>query len=171
MSGSTDRTDKKRLTLKQRSKALYEKFRTLQGDPHYVALGMAVGVFVAVTPTIPFHTTIALAMAFALKASKPAAVIGVWFSNPLTIPPFYFGSYKLGMLILGRSDGLDPAILSLQELLKQGLDITIAMIVGGAVLGVVPAIASYYITRHFFRKLRDRRAAAKPTAAGGPDVQ
>jgi uncharacterized protein (DUF2062 family) len=146
---------------KQRLNALIIKFKSIQGDPHYVAMGMAVGVFVAATPTIPFHTTIALAMAFALKASKPAAVIGVWFSNPITIPPFYYGSYKLGMLMLGRSDGLDSTVLSLQELFKQGADITIAMIIGGAVLGIVPAIASYFVTRHFFRKLRAHRAAKK----------
>jgi uncharacterized protein (DUF2062 family) len=65
------------------------------------------------------------------------------------------------MLMLGRSDDLDPAVLSLQELLKQGVDITIAMIIGGAVLGIVPAIGSYFVTRHFFHKLRARRAAKK----------
>jgi uncharacterized protein (DUF2062 family) len=124
---------------------------------------------VAVTPTIPFHTTIALAMAFALKASKPAAVIGVWFSNPITIPPLYYGSYKLGMLLLGRSGGLDPSALSLLELFKKGADVTIAMIIGGAVLGIVPAIASYFLTRHFFRKLRARRAAKKMLPSDGPE--
>jgi uncharacterized protein (DUF2062 family) len=158
-SGNSEISD--RPGWKQRLKALYFKFKSIQGDPHYVAMGMAVGVFVAVTPTIPFHTTIAVVMAFALKASKPAAVIGVWISNPVTIPPLYYGSYKLGMLMLGRSDALDPSALSLQELFKQGADITIAMIIGGALLGIVPAIGSYFITRHFFRKLRARRAAKK----------
>ncbi len=158
-SGNSEKSD--RSDWKQRFKALYIRFKFIQGDPHYVAMGMAVGVFVAVTPTIPFHTTIALAMAFALKASKPAAVIGVWFSNPITIPPFYYGSYKLGMLMLGRSNGLDPSVLSLQELLKHGVDVTFAMIVGGAVLGIIPAIASYFVTRHLFRKFHARRAAKK----------
>jgi uncharacterized protein (DUF2062 family) len=166
MTSSKDGIKNQQLSWKQRLKALYVKVKSLQGDPHYVAMGMAVGVFVAVTPTIPFHTAIAVAMAFALKASKPAAIIGVWFSNPITIPPFYYGSYKLGMLMLGRSDRLDPAVRSLRELFMQGLDITIAMIIGGAVLGVVPAILSYFVTRHFFRKLRARRAAS-----GGIDAQ
>ena len=150
---------------------LFLKFKSLHGDPHYVAMGMAVGVFVAVTPTIPFHTIIALAMAFALKASKPAAVIGVWFSNPITIPPFYFGSYKLGMLMLGRSDEADPSVLSLLELFKQGMDITIAMIIGGVVLGILPAIGAYFVTRNFFRRLRARRAAKKMLPFHGPEGQ
>jgi uncharacterized protein (DUF2062 family) len=168
-SGNSDRSD--RPSWKQRLNVLYVKFKSIQGDPHYVAMGMAVGVFVAVTPTIPFHTAIAVAMAFALKASKPAAVIGVWFSNPITIPPLYYGSYKLGMLMLGRSDSLDSSVLSLMEMLKQGMDITIAMIIGGAVLGIVPAIASYFVTRHFFRKLRARRRAKKLLLSDGPERQ
>jgi len=40
-----------------------QKIKQLQGDPHHVALGMAIGVFVGVTPTIPFHTVIAVALA------------------------------------------------------------------------------------------------------------
>ncbi|MGD9006577.1 MAG: DUF2062 domain-containing protein [Desulfobacteraceae bacterium] len=164
--GNSDKSD--RLSWKQRLNALYIKFKSLNGDPHYVAMGMAVGVFVAVTPTIPFHMAIAVALAFALKASKPAAVIGVWFSNPITVPPLYYGSYKLGMLMLGCSDGPDPPVLSLQELLKQGVDVTIAMIIGGAVLGIVPATASYFVTRYFFRKLRARRRAKKLLPSDGP---
>jgi uncharacterized protein (DUF2062 family) len=164
--GNSDKSD--RLSWKQRLNALYIKFKSLNGDPHYVAMGMAVGVFVAVTPTIPFHMAIAVALAFALKASKPAAVIGVWFSNPITVPPLYYGSYKLGMLMLGCIDGPDPPVLSLQELLKQGVDVTIAMIIGGAVLGIVPATASYFVTRYFFRKLRARRRAKKLLPSDGP---
>jgi hypothetical protein len=168
-SGNRDKSD--RPGWKQRLNALHIKFKSLNGDPHYVAMGMAVGVFVAVTPTIPFHMALAVALAFALKASKPAAVIGVWFSNPITIPPFYYGSYKLGMLMLGRNDGLDPTVHSLQELLKQGVDITIAMIISGAVLGIVPAIASYYVICHFFRKLRARRRAKRMLLSDGPEGQ
>jgi uncharacterized protein (DUF2062 family) len=158
-SGNSDPSD--RSHWKQRLGALYARFKSLNGDPHDVAMGLAVGVFVAVTPTIPFHTAIALTLALVLKVSKPAAVIGVWFSNPITIPPMYYGSYKLGMLLLGRSGSPDFSVHSVLELLKQGADVTIAMIIGGAVLGIVPAIASYFVTRHFFRKIRARRAIKK----------
>jgi uncharacterized protein (DUF2062 family) len=40
---------------KERGKAFYLRIKSLQGDPRYVAVGMAVGVFVAFTPTIPFQ--------------------------------------------------------------------------------------------------------------------
>ena len=143
--------------LKQWLHDFIERAKKLQGDPHYIAMGMAIGVFVAITPTIPFHTAIALALAFILRGSKPAAVIAVWVSNPVTIPIFYLGSYKVGNFILGNSIPFDPKYESLSELAKLGMDATIAMIAGGVILGIVPGIAVYFITRKIFITLRARR--------------
>ena len=145
------------MNLREKIQHLITRFKQLNGDPHYVALGMAIGVFISVTPTIPFHTVIALALAFILRGSKAAAAIGVWFSNPLTIPFFYKGSYDLGMSILGNSAPFSTEYESILELLKLGADVTIAMITGGVILGILPGIAAYFITRRIFIKLRLRK--------------
>ena len=70
------------------------RIKRLNGDPHYVATGMAIGVFVGITPTIPLHTVLALALAFLFRVSKVAAALGVWCSNHVTIPFFYYWSYS-----------------------------------------------------------------------------
>lgn len=145
------------MNLREKIRQLIIRFKQLNGDPHYVALGMAIGVFISVTPTIPFHTAIALALAFILRASKTAAAIGVWFSNPVTIPLFYMGSYDVGMSILGNSAPFNVEYESILELLKLGADVTIAMITGGVILGILPAIAAYFITRRIFIKIRLRK--------------
>ncbi|MBW2180328.1 MAG: DUF2062 domain-containing protein [Deltaproteobacteria bacterium] len=133
--------------------------KTLQGDPTYIAKGIAIGVFVGITPTIPLHTGIAIFLAFIFKASKPAAVIGVWSGNPVTIPFLYFGSYKIGMFLFGNTATLDISYLTIQEeLLQLGFETTIAMILGGMILGILPAIAAYFITRNFFSAIRERKA-------------
>lgn len=134
-----------------------KRAKTLRGDPHYVAMGMAIGVFISITPTIPFHTVIAVALAFVLKGSKPAAVIGVWFSNPITIPFFYLGCYRVGMLILDKPIAFDRKFMTIQELLKMGWEVTAAMILGGVILGIIPGIAAYFITRNIFTKIRMRK--------------
>ena len=72
------------------------QLRELRGKPHELSLGIAIGVFVGITPTIPLHTVLAIALAVALRGSKLAAALGVWVANPLTIPIFYYGSYQLG---------------------------------------------------------------------------
>jgi len=125
-----------------------ERFKNLQGDPHYIALGMAIGVLIGVTPTFPFHTTLALALATLLRGSRRAALLGVWFGNPVTMPVFYIASYKAGILLLGKS--LPPLSMqqqSLPELLHIGLDVACAMVAGGFALGILPGFAAYFITR------------------------
>jgi uncharacterized protein (DUF2062 family) len=135
------------------------RVKNLKGDPHYVAKGMAIGVFISITPTIPFHTVLAVTLAFILRGSKAAAVLGVWFSNPLTAPIFYWGCYKAGMYLLGISAPFDVKYESILELINLGMDVTIAMIAGGIILGILPGIASYFITRKIIVTIRLRRAS------------
>jgi len=140
---------------------LVERVKKLEGDPHYIAMGMAIGVFVGITPTMPFHTVIAVALAFIFRGSKAAAAIGVWFCNPISAPFFYLGSYKAGMFILGRSAPFDEKYESVLELLKLGADVTMAMVVGGIILGILPGFTSYFITRKIISTMRSRKAARR----------
>jgi uncharacterized protein (DUF2062 family) len=136
-----------------------KRVKKLEGDPHYIAMGIAIGVFVGITPTMPFHTVIAVALAFILRGSKAAAALGVWFCNPITAPFFYLGSYKTGMFIFGNSAPFDVKYESILELLKLGMDVTMAMIAGGVILGILPGIAAYFITRNIIRRIRSRKTA------------
>jgi hypothetical protein len=162
--------NKNTVPLKKRLRIFLMRIGELQGEPRYIAMGMAIGVFVAVTPTIPFHTIIALALAIILKGSKPAAIIAVWFSNPLTIPALYYGSFKIGTLLRGESMPYDIQFESIPELLDMGLDVTLAMLLGGALLGIIPAVTTYFVTFRVFIKLRDRsRQRARMTKDGVPE--
>ena len=141
-------------------KKLIKKTNNLQGDPHYIALGMAAGVFIAVTPTFPFQTFFAIGLAFILRASKAAAAIGSLLSNPLTIPFIYWGNYKIGSIFLKEIYSFDIKKISITEILNRGVDaaainIAAAMIAGGAVLGIIPAFIAYFITKKAFIKIRN----------------
>ncbi|MBW2407340.1 MAG: DUF2062 domain-containing protein [Deltaproteobacteria bacterium] len=136
-----------------------DRVKNLEGDPHYIAMGMAIGVFIGITPTMPFHTVLAVGLAIILRGSKAAAALGVWFCNPITAPIFYWGSYKAGMYLLGNPAPFDVKYESILELLDLGMDVTIAMIMGGVILGILPGIASYFITRKIITTLRLRKAS------------
>ncbi|HSQ86496.1 MAG TPA: DUF2062 domain-containing protein [Desulfobacterales bacterium] len=138
-----------------------DRVKKLEGDPHFVAMGLAIGVFISITPTIPFHTVLAVFLAIIFRGSKAAAALGVWFSNPVTAPIFYWGSYKLGMYLLGNRVPFDVKYESILELLDLGMDVTIAMIAGGIILGILPGIASYFITRKIITTIRLRKALKK----------
>ena len=142
--------------VKSRDRLLHwiARVKELHGDPHYVAIGMAIGVFVSITPTIPFQSIIAVCLSLIFRGSKAAAAIGVWFSNPLTIPILYFASFKTGVLLFGASNTANVSGGSITELLKLGLNVTIASVSGGLILGILPGIATYFITRKIMQKLR-----------------
>jgi uncharacterized protein (DUF2062 family) len=158
---------------KQQIQSQYSKLKSLQGDPHYIAMGMAVGVFVAFTPTIPFHTVFAIGLAFVLKGSKPAALMGSWFSNPLTIPALYYGSFKIGDFLLGTALAENIQSNEIKVLLSLGWDVTVAMVAGGILLGIIPAISTYFLTFRLVSKLQSHRLSEKKTAivAAGQSVQ
>ena len=165
-----------KISFKNRLRSFIDRIKKLQGDPRYIARGMAIGVFVSITPTIPFHTLIAIALAFVLKGSKPAAAIGVWFANPVSIPLIYIGSFKLGTLILNKPIPFDVKIESINALMALGLDVTIAVVVGGAMLGILPAILAYFLTYRFMvvvrEKARKKRKGSGSRGTGdssGPD--
>jgi uncharacterized protein (DUF2062 family) len=86
---------------RERFSQMLVRMRQLEGNPHYIALGMAVGIFVSITPIIPLQTIVAIALAFLVRGSKSAAALGTWLSNPLTIPLVYYANYKLGCMLLG----------------------------------------------------------------------
>jgi len=158
------------MSVKARTDRFLKKIRTLQGDPHYIALGMAVGVFMGITPTVPLQTIIAVVLALILKASKPAAVIGTLTANPLTLPVFYIGSYKVGKFLLGDPIPTDIQYESVAAFLKLGTDMTIAMLAGGVLLGLVPGIATYFIALKFFQTFRGRLKNRKLEQKDEPDT-
>lgn len=147
------------MTLKRTLKYCWLKLRRLQGDPKKLAWGMALGVFIGVTPTLPFHTIIALTLAAFLRISLVTAYMGIWISNPLTWVPQYLLAYEVGRRLLFRGaplrlpDHLDFS--SCFDLLWRG---GLALQVGGLIIAVPPAVASYFLTLWAVKRYRQRRA-------------
>ena len=130
--------------------------KKLSGDPRYIGRGMAIGIFVSMTPFFPFHTAIALAMSVLLRGSKRAAAVGVWLSNPLTIPFCYFLIYKIGMVLLGQNSAYNPEWKTFSDILHMGVEMVYAMIIGGVVLGTIFGIPAYYVTKKIFKRIQAR---------------
>jgi uncharacterized protein (DUF2062 family) len=138
------------------------KLQELRGRPHDLSLGLAIGVFIGFTPTIPIHTVLAVALAAVLRGSKLAAALGVWVANPLTIPLFYYGSYRLGTFVLGMSNLTLPTNYSVFSLMKMGGHVTVAMLHGGVLLGIVPAVLTYFLTYRFTSSPRFQGESSPP---------
>lgn len=80
-------------------------FGILHADdpPHKLALGVAIGIFVAFTPTVGFQMVLAVFLSWLLRANKAVGVPLVWISNPATLAPIFYPCYVVGRLLLGRT--------------------------------------------------------------------
>jgi uncharacterized protein (DUF2062 family) len=129
---------------------LYERFIRIRGNPREVALGLALGVFVGMTPTMGVQMPIAIFFAACCKWSKLSAAIGVWISNPLTAPLIYGVTYITGAKLMSMDPmfnmPLSPAWSALKVLLQKAPQAFGAMTVGGAIIGLPLAIISYYLS-------------------------
>jgi uncharacterized protein (DUF2062 family) len=147
--------------FKRQIRAFYERFISLKGEPQALSAGLAMGVFVGVTPTIPFHTALIVILGLLFKLNMTAAYLGSWLiSNPLTIPFFYFTQYELGRVLLGMTRcSFALTDYSLPALLDLGWQILLPLLVGGIVMAPFIAAAAYVISHRLLKALRARREA------------
>ena len=64
-----------------------------------LARAVAIGLFSCFIP-IPFQMMLAATLAILFNANLPVSVVLVWLSNPITIPPMLYFTYKIGGLFI-----------------------------------------------------------------------
>jgi hypothetical protein len=138
-------------------------YRILHVDdtPHRIAFGVAIGIFIAWTPTVGFQMGLTVALAALLRANKAVGVPLAWITNPVTIPPVFGFNYWLGAKLLGHNydlhqfKGFIAAAMKEGSLLDRLHDLWEAMwtifwplwlgsIVVGLALGAISYVAVYY---------------------------
>ena len=146
------------MILKKRFRIFYERFISLQGEPAQVAAGLAIGVFVGVTPTIPFHTAIIVLLGLFFRQNITAAYLGSWIiSNPLTIPLFYLSQYELGRFLLGmESCRFAITDYTLGSITALGWEILLPLLTGGILMAPFFAVPAYFVTRRLIMSIRAR---------------
>lgn len=65
-----------------------------------IAGGLAVGLFCGMIPG-PLQMLAALSLAIVLRVNLPVAVMGTFFTNPLTILPLYLLAFMIGQWCIG----------------------------------------------------------------------
>ena len=163
--------DSKTMNIGRTGKYYYLKLLRLKGSPHALSLGAAIGVLVGITPTIPLHTVVILALTIITRSSFIAGLITSWLvCNPLTYIPQYYLSLKIGNLVTpyhldwGKIKAALEMLLSdasfatrFQALLDLGCEAITVMLVGGILLALPFAIASYYLCYLSILKFRKKK--------------
>jgi len=141
--------DRKPNRLVDSIKKAYVRFLKIRGTPREIALGSALGLFVAMSPTMGFQMAIAIPIAALFKWNKLAAAMAVWVTNPITAPFIYGPTYFVGAKLLGMSLGLNAADAAsgstMLAFAEKAPKIFGAMTLGGVVLGLPLAVIGYYV--------------------------
>lgn len=152
-------------------KYYFLKLKRLNGDPVFLARGIAIGLFIGVTPTIPLHTILILFFTVIFRGSRIAGLIAsVLISNPLTFFIQYYLAWKIGsffmpgelswerinhVLVLITSDaGFTESLYAVGHL---GIKATLLMLIGGILPAMPISIAGYFLSSNFFTRIQVRR--------------
>jgi uncharacterized protein (DUF2062 family) len=158
--------------------------RGFRGSPEAIAGGFSLGIFLALTPTVGVQLVIAVFLATVLKVSRPAALIAVMITNPVTVPPIFTFNYWVGSFFLDGPSvaevyrhfikiAAQMAKLDIWEVGAQirafaetGQEMLGPLLLGSLIVALSSGIISYYILLRLFRFLmfrRHRRKGAKDT--------
>jgi uncharacterized protein len=134
------------------------------GTPDQVARGMAIGVFVAFTPSMGIQMLIAVFLATLTYSNRPAAIAAVWITNPFTAIPIYLMTYRIGRYftpsypVLDLKKRLKAVVVDeqgewmnlarqLREISSLGTEILVPLTLGGVIVGIGLGILAYVLTR------------------------
>lgn len=156
-------------------KYFYLRFIRLQGEPSILARGVAIGTFIGITPTIPFHTVLTLLFAFILRGSKIAALLAtVIVSNPVTFFPQYYLSWRIGSWLTPGKHSWEEVSILIESVVnggkyaetfaafgKIGINSLMILIGGGIILAIPFTIAFYFLSYRLFCSIQKRRLEKK----------
>jgi uncharacterized protein (DUF2062 family) len=121
----------------------------------------AVGLFCAFVP-LPGQMIMAAAAAILLRVNLPLSVALVWLTNPITVPPMFYGAYRLGAWLMGREFHEIESELSMEWLAGEMGQIWEPLLLGSLILGTLSAIIGYLTIRglwrlHIISHLKERK--------------
>lgn len=160
-----------------RLRPLLRILKGFRGTPEAIAGGFSLGLFLALTPTVGVQIIIVVFLATLFKLSRPAAVLAVMITNPLTVPPIFTFNYWVGNIffdgpqvreVYGHFLGIakELAKVDIWEVGAQirafaeiGRDMFVPLTVGSLIVASVTGIFSYVMLVRFlwFLKLRQEK--------------
>jgi len=117
-----------------------------------VSMAFLIGVFLAFIP-IPGQMAVAALIALWIRCNLPIAIALVWITNPITIAPLFFSTYKLGIWLLDvPATQYASKLMSWETLNNLNLSkIWKPLIVGSLCAGSFLSLVRYFTIRYVWR--------------------
>ena len=145
-----------RITLKQRTREIWQKLSLLDARPDQIAAGFSIGIVASFLPLNPSPIIVATAAAWLLKRNVLAAVAGATMAilyTPL-LPLIWLAEYRLGRLILPVQHPLMLDQARMWDVLQKGWVVYAAMFIGSVIIATPVSVLNYLIVK----QLADRWA-------------
>jgi len=131
--------------------------------PCEIALGIAIGSFIAILPLYGLHTVLCVIAALLIpRANKLAILIGTNVSLPPTVPTITWTAYDIGRLLLVNK-AYPPLSWEYFRNFKIARisEFYYPLFIGSIVLGLLSAVVFYFITLSIAKHFRKKRALEK----------
>lgn len=115
-----------------------------------VSGAFAVGLFSAFIP-VPMQMILAAALAIPFRVNLPISVGLVWITNPFTMPPIFYFSYKVGTWILDTPVQHVEFALTSEWLASELGAIWEPFLLGCLICGMVSGLLGYVTMRIIWR--------------------
>lgn len=144
--------------MKRKLKETIARLLHFNTTPREIALGTAIGVFIAILPVYGLHTVMVVIAAILVRpANKIAILLGTNVSLPPTVPFITWAGYEIGRFIL--RDSFPPLRWAdfKNITLKKIISLYPPLFVGSAVLGIICAVIFYFAVLYFAVKIKRKR--------------
>ena len=118
---------------------------------HSIAKAFAVGLFFAFIP-VPFQMVLAAGVAIIVHSNLPLSIALVWITNPFTMPPIFYGSYLVGVSVLGHKEQEFAFEPSWQWLEASISSIGPAFIIGSLICATVASLLGFFVVDILWRR-------------------
>ena len=120
------------------------------------AKAFAIGLYCAMLP-MPGQVFVAIGLAILWRANLPLSFALLFLTNPLTMPPIYYGAYKLGVSLLGSEPMAVEFEASWTWFTRNLDDIWLPLALGSQILGILAAASGYLLVDGLWRNAIKRR--------------
>ena len=153
----------------------------LDDTAHSIAMGVAVGLFIGLTPTVGVQMLLVLAVSMVIRCNRTVGCAMVWVSNIATMVPIFFFNYKVGAWVLrmdagslasARDDirhafhapGWSQRILvTIRAFGRMAIELAGPLWLGSLIVATVVSVSAYFLMRHavmLYRRAHQRRVEA-----------
>jgi uncharacterized protein len=136
-----------------RARAWLRRSGSLDVDEYTLARGVAVGLFVGLTPTLGVQTPLMLGGAILFRANFPAAFVASCVNNPFTVAFLYVGFHELGERVMARLPfRFDDLFGGLPHRMEDLAEDGTALAIGSLCIAAPAALIGYFLFLYLWRR-------------------